>query len=241
MPAQTSNLPQQEQEQVKDWFNQVYRDKGERYLRPSNAYSLFLELLQAKPGQKLLDVACGLGNLLLAAEEYQCQLHGIDISDVAIGKAKSRLPQAQLSTGNAEALPHGDQEFDLVTCLGSLERMLDLDQVLAELSRVGHAQTRYCFLVRNANTLSWRILKQGLGMRNRKGHQGAKSLLHWQTVFAQAGFSVELVLPDQYPLHKRKQWLTLGLYRPDHRRILNSWLPLTYANEFIFLLRKSAS
>lgn len=230
---------QASQQDIVSWFNQTYLNKGERYLRPVKAYTIFLALLRAQSGQKLLDVACGLGRLLEAAEEYKCILHGIDVSEVAVDKAKEKLPKANIQVANAESLPYADNSFELITCLGSLERMLDLNQVLSEMHRVGKKQAKYCFLVRNANTLSWKVFKQALGMQNHQGHQGANTLENWTGLFERAGFKIEGVYPDQYPLQKKKKWLSFGLARIDPAQPIESWRKLSRANEFIFLLGKA--
>lgn len=229
-----------EQLAVKDWFNATYLKKGERYLRPVKAYLIFLEIMQIEPGKKLLDVACGLGRLIEAAQPYGCHSYGVDLSDVAIAKAQQKFPKAELQVANAEALPFNDTQFDYVTCLGSLERMLNLDRVLAELLRVGHPQTQYCFLVRNSNTFIWQFFKEKLGMRNKTGHQNAMSLQQWTDKFNGAGYEVQAVYPDQYPLQKRKKWYSLGLASVDYKKLIFPSSPLHTANEFIFVLKPKA-
>ena len=132
----------QEQARIAAWFDATYGRKGLQYLRPVEAYYVFIELLQVQAGAKFLDVACGMGQMLLAAEEYDCELHGCDISRTALNGAKSRLEHASLVCCNGESLPYKNCQFDFVTCTGSLERMIDVNQVLAELIRVGKAGAR---------------------------------------------------------------------------------------------------
>ena len=228
-----------EQQQIIDWFDQTYQKKGDRYLRAVQAYTVFMEILQARPDDALLDVACGLGRLLEAAEAYQCNLTGVDISPIAVQKAQERLPHADIREANAEQLPFDNNAFDLITCLGSLERMLDLDKVLSELRRVGAADAKYCFLVRNSNTLIWKWFKQALGMRNDEGHQGAKSLTEWNHIFNQNGFKVDATFHDQYPLQRRKRWLSLGFAKVDPKDILVGSGPIEKTGKFIFLLSKA--
>ena len=62
--TQTTDVNQAE---IKQWFNGTYKRFGLNYLRPIEAYTLFLELMQPVSGNKILDVACGPGQLLMAA------------------------------------------------------------------------------------------------------------------------------------------------------------------------------
>lgn len=227
------------QQEVADWFNKTYKIRGDMYLRPVRAYYIFLELLKAEKGKKVLDVACGLGRLLEAAQSYELDLHGIDISEVAVGKAQKILPQANIKVGNAEALEFKDGNFDYITCLGSLERMLDLPKVLSEIKRVAADNAKFCFLVRNINGLSWKFVKKGLGLVNKKGHQGAKTKEEWETIFNQAGFKKVAIYPDQYPIKKRELITSLGLRKVDYKSVSKGWLPLDNAHEFIFILEKA--
>ena len=226
-----------EQLRIANWFDATYQRKGQRYLRPLRAYYVFLELLQVAPGRRLLDVACGLGRLLEAAVAYDLETAGIDISGVAIKHARQHAPHATLVCGNAEALPFHDGVFDFVTCLGSLERMLDRPRVLAEMRRVAAPGARFCVLVRNEATLGFRWLTGSQRIRRRRGHQDADSLVNWCTLLEDTGFEVLDVLPDQYPLHRREHWRRLGLRRVDYRKPMVSTKPLAAANEFVFLLR----
>ncbi|MEE9438862.1 MAG: class I SAM-dependent methyltransferase [Saprospiraceae bacterium] len=227
------------QSEIKSWFDNMYNRRGEYYLRPVKAYYIFLELLKANQSHKLLDVACGLGRLLEAGKEYGCDLSGIDISSVAVQKAQKKLPSAKIKVANAETLPFQNSSFDLITCLGSLERMIDLDLVLKELYRVGSDSARYCFLVRNSNTVSWKYIKKGLGLKNDAGHQGANSLQGWKDIFKNEKFNVLEVWPDQYPIFKKNKYLTLGLKKINYKVPIREKKTLEESNEFIFILDKN--
>jgi len=226
------------QESIKNWFDNTYKTRGEFYLRPVKAYYIFLELLKVQPQTKLLDVACGLGRLLEAGKSYPCQLYGIDLSSVAVEKAQLKLPEATIVQGNAEHLPFPDNHFDYITCLGSLERMIDKEKVLKDMYRVTKKEAKICFLVRNAESFSWKFIKTKLGLKNQEGNQGARNLEDWTALFQQSGFAVEQVLPDQYPLHKRKVLMRLGLGNVDYKKTITSQQPLEKANEFLFILKK---
>ena len=227
-----------EQKQIVDWFNNTYTKRGEWYLRPKHAYYIYLEVLNAKANQKLLDIACGLGRLLEASLEYNVVPSGIDISDVAIAKVKAKFPQLDVSVANAEELPFEDNSFDLLTCIGSLERMIDKDKVLNEFLRVGKKECRYCFLVRNSQSTNWMFFKKFLGLKNKAGHQDAMDYNSWSQLFTKAGFNISNVYPDQYPLMKRLKRRSFWLKTIDYKSVVTSKTPIEKAKEFLFILEK---
>jgi len=223
--------------EIKDWFNATYKQRGSLYLRPVKAYSIFAELLDLKSEDHLLDVACGLGRMMEAADPYTKNLYGIDISNVAIETAKKKFPDYNLQLANAEKLPFEDNLFEKITCLGSLERMLDLELVFSEMQRVSNNNAKFCFLVRNSRSFKWVLFKKLLRTKNIKGNQGANTLEQWTQLFENNGFKIENVFADQWPIMKLKR-----IFNPfDHRffkKIHSSLVPLEYAYEFIFILSK---
>jgi SAM-dependent methyltransferase len=226
-----------EQARINAWFDATYRRKGKSYLRPVKAYYIYLELLEIAAGDRLLDAACGMGMLLNAAREYECESFGVDLSATALSYVRDSLPEAAVARANLEQLPFNDDSFDRITCIGSLERVINVRRALAEMKRVAKTDARFCFLVRNSNTLTWRFLSGGQAAKRSRGHQGADTLQNWRDLFESSGFSIMQVLPDQYPIHRRKEWSTLKLKSIDYRQRQPSILPLNRANEFIFLLQ----
>jgi len=229
---------EKDQEQIIRWFDNTYSKRGFWYLRPKSAYYIYLEILEAQANQKLLDIACGLGRLLEASQDYKVIPYGVDISSVAITKAQERFPSFNLQVANAENLPFNDGTFDMITCIGSLERMVNLKKVLNEMLRVGNEDCKYCFLVRNSETTSWQFFKKYLGLKNKQGHQDAKNLEEWNSIFKSAGFEVIKIYPDQYPLIKRIKRNSLWLKKVNYKRIVKTQMPIERANEFLYLLKK---
>jgi len=175
----------------------------------------------------------------MVGKEKELALHGVDISSEAIQQCRNRLPEAKVQVANAERLPYDDQQFDYLTCLGSLERIIHLDAALKEQVRVAKDDARFCYLVRNKNAPTWKLVKNTLGIQNHKGHQTAKSLEEWTTIFTRNGLSVENIYADQWPLVRWKRWLSLDKSSIDYTKIRNGWLPLKNAYEFIFVLKKN--
>ena len=129
--------------EVAEGYDQLFAGQTLHIISDPHSYtnrkqSLFLLDLLAVPvdlDQKLLDVACGGGGFLYYAEQ-RATCSGVDISEVAIEYARKLLSRAKVEVGKAEVLPFPDNEFDFVTCLGSLEHFLDMDRGLQEMRRV---------------------------------------------------------------------------------------------------------
>jgi SAM-dependent methyltransferase len=81
----------------------------------------FYERLNIAPGCKLLDVACGSGQLALMAAKDGIEVSGVDIAGNLVERARSRAQAEGLTTrfeeADAEALPFDDASFDVVTSL----------------------------------------------------------------------------------------------------------------------------
>ena len=81
----------------------------------------FYRRLPVGPGSRLLDVACGSGQLALIAARNGVDATGIDIAENLIERARERARVEGLSAhfheGDAEDLPFADATFDVVTSI----------------------------------------------------------------------------------------------------------------------------
>ena len=66
-------------------------------------------------GDRLLDLACGAGLALELAGLRGARCAGIDASPRLLAVARDRSPDADLRVGDMNALPWGDESFDVVT------------------------------------------------------------------------------------------------------------------------------
>src|SRR2546428_14167322 len=89
---------------VKTWYNQHYAAKGLQTMRPDAAYPVFLDLLGATAGSRLLDVSCGAGSLLAAADARGIESVGVDLSAQAARLPKRVVAPAEGAVGAGEAL-----------------------------------------------------------------------------------------------------------------------------------------
>lgn len=97
-------------------------------------------------GQRLLDVGCGVGLFLRAAEQRGALVAGTDTAVERLEIARWALPDADLRVGGlverGDALPFDNGTFDVVTAGTSVHHDADRTAVLTELVRVVRAGGR---------------------------------------------------------------------------------------------------
>src|SRR5262245_55515717 len=100
------------------------------------SYVEALRRVGLEPGQRVLDVGCGVGSFLRLVSERGAVPFGIDASEALIALARERLPEADLRVGDMEHLPYEDGSFDLVTGFTSFFFANDMVAALREAGRV---------------------------------------------------------------------------------------------------------
>jgi len=107
-------------------------------------YQGMLALAGMQPGERVLDLGTGRGELLVAAlRAGAAEAVGVDYAEAAIELARRTLagagdpPQARALLADARRLPVDDGGFDLVTMLDVVEHLTDaeLDHALGEARR----------------------------------------------------------------------------------------------------------
>jgi len=109
-----------------------------KHLEPSAME--FLERLPVEAGPRMLDVACGAGQISIPAARAGARVTGVDIATNSIERARERAREegldARFDEGDAEMLPYEDASFDLVASLFGAMFAPRPERVAAELVRV---------------------------------------------------------------------------------------------------------
>lgn len=151
---------------------------------PVQDYPYFFDWLNVPADSaslSLIDIACGQGFFLEAAERrvQRMRLVGVDFSRVALAKAGARLTRTRLMRASAYALPFPSGSFDYAVNLGSLEHFTDIVGGLAEMGRVLKPSGKGLVIVPNRYYLGnlWRVYAYG-----EEDDQGQEGLCQFNTV-----------------------------------------------------------
>ena len=100
----------------------------------------FIERLKIQSGEKVLDVACGTGNLAIPAARAGAVVTGVDIAPNLLEQARERAKaeglNCQFDEGDAEALTYADGSFDTVMTMFGAMFAPRPERAAAELVRV---------------------------------------------------------------------------------------------------------
>ena len=137
-------------------------------------YHLLARMLQARPGESVLDVGCGTGYFTRRfAIDSVLRATGLDIDDDSLDFARGHSPRdIEWAHGDARGLPFPDGSFDHAISVTALCFVGDARQALAEILRV--ARRRFAVGLLNRHSLLY-------PQKGRDGGRGAYRGAHWHT------------------------------------------------------------
>jgi SAM-dependent methyltransferase len=135
--SSTVPLPDINSQIQQTWMSGDY-DRFSRYLEDGALE--FFQRLKVRRRSRLLDVACGSGQLALIAAREGIHSTGVDFAPNWIERARSRAKERQLAadfcTADAQSLPFPDASFDVVASVIGAAFAPQPALVAAEMARV---------------------------------------------------------------------------------------------------------
>jgi ubiquinone/menaquinone biosynthesis C-methylase UbiE len=197
------------------------------------AYAWIADQVQknAPKATSILDVACGGGYFLREMGRIygpSVQLSGIDLSNEALAIARKECPAASYQISPAETMPFAPGSFDAITCLGSLEHFLNIEQALSEIKRA--LRPGGIFIAMVPNIMWYQDVLSVLFTKNRKSRNQTHELFashgEWKEMLKQNGF--EVMRSIKYN----------GIAQASWKQCLKDFLiPERFSYHFIFLCR----
>jgi SAM-dependent methyltransferase len=231
--VETLHVPELTDEQLKQqqafydngWRGELDRGKEQRGNLQTNLDFLTQTKL-LKPGDKILEIGCGIGTVVYELTKQGFDAIGTDISQVAIEYGRDKYPGIRLEVQPAEELPFGTGTFDVVLSFDLFEHIARIDRHVSEVSRVLKPSGYYLFETPNklsnvvSSTLAYKSLKW------RRVHPSLHTPGQLRRRLARHGFEVRFVKLDPRTEFTRAKLRTFGLLGRLVERIDFTKLPL---------------
>jgi trans-aconitate methyltransferase len=194
-----------------------------------------LEWLAAQPGERILDLGCGDGQLTARIAAGGVEIIGVDSSPAMISAARTRGITAD--EASAEALPHPEASFDAVFSNAALHWVRDQDAMMAEVHRVLRPHGRFVAEMGGHGNVA-AIHVALMAVLERHGFGGAEDAVNYYPTpegyarrLQRHGFNVERIalIPRPTPLEKSGMAGWLRMFR---RGVLDK-LPATLRDPVI--------
>lgn len=219
-------------------YDGIYSGPGIRHL--DSFYLWLLSLLDAAPGQRLLDVSSGESSLVYFARQQGIDATGLDFSFSALQTGATDYGLNTLVMGNSEQLPFAEKAFDFVTNIGSIEHYFHPETAIQEMSRVLRPRGVACILLPNGFSAFgnvkyvWQtgdVFDDGQPLQRYNTREG------WSRLLTENGLQPMRIYG--YEREQPRTWSDLKWYtaRPGKlvRMLLSPWVPASMANSIVYL------
>ncbi|MBL7200624.1 MAG: class I SAM-dependent methyltransferase [Anaerolineae bacterium] len=223
-------------------YDHLYNTVGIR--QRDSLYLWILSLLDARPGQTLLDVSSGEGTLVRFAQQQGLHAHGIDISAAALHKSMHEYGLDTLCVSNAEHLPFASGCFDYITNVGSIEHYFDPAAAIREMSRALKMDGLACVLLPNTFSLFGNIRyvwQTGDVFDDGQPLQRYSTRLGWQTLLEENGLTPFRTLRYEleWPRTVRDTIWYLAHPLKAFRLCISPLIPVNLSNSIVYLCNRS--
>lgn len=157
-----------------NWNSELYQSSHSYIWQYGRA---LLVLLDAKPGEHILDVGCGTGQLTAEAAGSGAELVGADSSPEMIARARRNFPELRFEVARAETLPFIG-EFDAVFSNAALHWVRDQHGALASIARALKPGGRFVFEMGGHENLR-QALQAGCAAMKSLGVSEPESFVPW--------------------------------------------------------------
>jgi ubiquinone/menaquinone biosynthesis C-methylase UbiE len=122
---------------VRDYYEELWERLPEDLEAPDLALRRAFAAANVAPGQQVLDLGCGQGDLTAVLAGIGAQVLGVEVAQAALDRARRRHPQLEFVPAPLDGpLPLDDAAFDVVWASEVIEHVADTATWLSEVRRV---------------------------------------------------------------------------------------------------------
>ncbi|MGA9858841.1 MAG: class I SAM-dependent methyltransferase [Solirubrobacteraceae bacterium] len=122
---------------MRDYYEQLWERLPDDLHPPDLALRRGFALRNVAPGDRVLDLGCGAGDLTADLASTGAHVLGIDVAEAALRRARRRHPELDFRRAEiGEALPIEEQSCDVVWASEVIEHVADTEHWLREVRRV---------------------------------------------------------------------------------------------------------
>jgi 2-polyprenyl-3-methyl-5-hydroxy-6-metoxy-1,4-benzoquinol methylase len=220
---------------IKTYYEELYNEQKDNSFPYDYQWTTFALDLFKKPSSsapKSLDIGCGVGYACKMLGDRGYESHGIDISEVALVDARQKYPEGHFHLAHESGkMDFADETFDVITCFGVLEHIVNPEDVVAESFRTLKKDGQALYVVPNTYS-PYFLFTSGTGQL----YEIPRTKKEWLTMFDKAGFKCVHIDKDPGPTILKKFPL-IKKFKLVLNKILN-WGPVDITYQFFFILEK---
>jgi SAM-dependent methyltransferase len=168
------------------WWGEADYEVRERAYAP--IHERLIASVDPRPGERVLDVACGLGAVAARAAQRGADVTAIDLAPSMIDHASRRPEPVDWQVGDCQSLPFDDNSFDVVVSSFGVIFAPDPARAAAELSRVCAGRLAVTAWIADPGKDLWQgCVPAGAASRRWSSETGAADLLPTFDVVSEEG------------------------------------------------------
>jgi SAM-dependent methyltransferase len=151
------------------------------------------DLVEPKPGERILDLGCAAGAITHYLSELGAETVGVDAEPGAIAKAQELFPGLEFTVADVAALPFEDASFDKAVAADLVEHLDEstFRGMLRELGRVLRPGGSFTLYTPNPKHLIERLKARNLVLAQNPTHIGLRDAPTLERLLQEEGFRVD--------------------------------------------------
>jgi ubiquinone/menaquinone biosynthesis C-methylase UbiE len=191
------------------WRQELQAGKEERGNLQTNLEFL-AQTNVLKPGDKVLEIGCGIGSVVFELSRQGYDVTGTDISNAAITYGLKKYGDIRLEVQPAETLPYEDKSFDIVLSFDLFEHIAQIDRHVSEVARVLRPGGSYLFQTPNKYSNATYETLWTKSLKWRRYHPSLHSPGQLRRRLAKHGFETRFIKMNPINEFTRKKLKKLG-------------------------------